>query len=301
MQVMVADLQGQNWDDIRVFLAAFRTRALGPAARRLGVNASTVSRRLAAFEAELGQLLFERTREGLLPTQAAARIHAAAERMEAARSQLARDASAVDLRVEGVVRLSAAPGLLQERVAPALVRLHARHPALRIELDASVRPLDLSRREADLALRSVPLVGAELVATKLGTARWVAAASPAWVKRLGRMSSWEHAPWIGWDTDMASFHVARWLARHAPRAEVVLRTSHYASQVAAARTGLGLMLLPENDLSLHPLAPVRIGTSLKTSAAAWPRDDLWLVSHRSLRELPRVAAVWSFLLEELRS
>jgi DNA-binding transcriptional LysR family regulator len=99
---------------------------------------------------------------------------------------------------------------------------------------------------------------------------------------------------------MASFHAARWLGQHAPRAEVVLRTSHYSSQLAAARTGLGLVLAPELHLPVHGLVAVRLAPALHPSAAEWPEDDLWLVGHRVLREVPRVAAVWQFLVDELR-
>jgi DNA-binding transcriptional LysR family regulator len=297
---MTANLQDVDWDDVRVFLALVRARSLGRGAARLGIDTSTASRRLAALEERLGARLFERSREGLVPTRAAERVQAAAELMESAHGRFARDASGVETQAEGVVRLSAAPGLAQDFVAPALPRLRARHPRLRLELDASTRTLDLTRHEADLALRSVPLEGAALVATRLGRSRWVAAASPLRVKAVGRVRDWEALPWIGWDGDMVSFHAARWLSRHAPHAEVVLRTSHFAAQLAAARAGLGVVLAPEQHLRVYRLAPVPFVPALQASAAAWPEDDLWLVGHKVLRDVPRVAAVWQFLVDELR-
>lgn len=296
------DLADARWDDVRIFLAVQRAGSLGQAAARLGVDTSTVSRRLAALEAWLGARLFERTREGLLPTRVAEQVLAPAEAMEAAHRRFARDASGGggEAEPEGVVRLSAAPGFAQDVVAPALVRLRARYPKIRVELEASVRALDLTRREADIALRSVRPRGAELLMTKLGTATWTAVTSPALVEALGRVSSWEAVPWIAWDHDLASFPAARWLARHAEAAEIVLRTSHFASQLAAARSGLGAVLAPEPHARVHGLTPVRFARGLQASAAEWPSDTLWLVGHRALREVPRVAAVWGFLLEELR-
>jgi len=289
-----------RWEDVRIFLASHRYKSLGAAATRLGLDTSTVSRRLTAFEASLGVRLFERTREGLLPTRAAENVLPAAEAMEAAHGRLTRDASDLEAEAEGVVRVSVAPGMADAFVAPALVRLRAKHPRIEIELDASIRPLDLTRHEADLALRSTRPHGAELVITKLGTAPWIAAAASSRVKRLGPLGSWTDAPWIAWDRDLASFPPARWLAQHVPKAEIALRTSQFTSQLAAAESGLGMALVPVPYLRVRRLRAVLYDDALAPSAALWPRDDLWLVGHRALRDVPRVAAVWSFFAEEMR-
>ncbi|HEX4457580.1 MAG TPA: LysR family transcriptional regulator, partial [Polyangia bacterium] len=289
-----------DWDDLRLFLAVFRAGSLGLAARRLGLDTSTVSRRLAGLEEELGASLFDRTRRGLVATRLAELGLPAVEAMEAAQGRFARDISGAERHVEGVVRLSVAPGLAQEFIAPLLVELHARHPGLRIEIDASQHVIDLSRHEADIALRSVPPEGADLLVTKLGTSRWIAVTGAKLHKTLGRLRCWEDAPWIGWDNDMASFHVARWLTKHAPKADILLRTSHFPSQLAAARSGLGVVLAPAVHAERQGLVPVEYTRALVASAAAWPSDDLWLVGRRALREVPRVAAVWQFLLAELR-
>jgi DNA-binding transcriptional LysR family regulator len=295
------DLTDARWDDVRIFLAAQRHGSLGAASARLGLDTSTVSRRLAALEDALGTRLFERRREGLVPTRAAELVLAAAEAMEAAHGRFARDATALDRGAEGVVRVSVAPGTADAFIAPSLVRLRARWPKISIELDASVRALDLTRHEADIAVRSVRSQGADLIQAKVLRGQWVAVASPEMVKALGKLASWDDAPWIAWDRDLASMPPARWLARHAGRAEIVLRTSHFASQLVAARTGLGVVLAPAPFARVHALAPVRFAEALEPAAAEWPIDDLWLVGHRALREVPRVAAVWAFLLEELGS
>lgn len=300
MTVKSQDLGGPRWDDVRVFLAAYRDGTLGVAAARIGLDTSTLSRRLAGFEAALDVRLFDRSRQGLVPTAAAERMLPAAEAMEAALAHLTRDASDRERTVEGVVRVAVAPGMADAFVAPALPALRARHPGLRIELDAAMRPVDLTRREADLALRSVRPQAAGLVMTRLMSARWVAMGSRPLVKSLGKLRAWDDAPWISWDRDLAGFAPARWLAKHVPRADVALRTSHFASQLVAAAGGLGLALVPDVYARVHPLAPVRIADALAPAAAEWPGDDLWLVGHRALRDVPRVAAVWQFFVELLR-
>jgi hypothetical protein len=161
--------------------------------------------------------------------------------------------------------------------------------------------LDLTRHEADLALRSVAPSGEELVVTKVARARWVPAAAATLARSLGRLRRWEDVPWIGWDRDLASFAPARWLAQHAPRAQLILRTSHMAAQLGAARAELGALLVPTPYLEMHQLEPLRLSRKLSEAAAGAPVDDLWLVGHRALRDVPRVAAVWEFVTEEMRA
>jgi len=297
-----AKLQAEDvrWDDVRVLLAVHRHKTLAAAAARLGLDTSTASRRLAALEAALGVQLFERTRTGLVPARAAERVLAAAEAMEAAHGRLTRDASELEATAEGVVRLSTAPGMASVFIAPMLTRLRKRHPRILIELDASVTARDLTRHEADLALRTVRSQGADLVTTRLLTARWVAATSSRLAHKLGTLGSWSDAPWISWDRDLASYAPTRWIATHAADADIALRTSDFASQLVAAATGLGLVLAPIPYLDRSSLVPVRFADALAKSAEGWPSDDLWLVGHRALRDVPRVSAVWTFLAEELR-
>jgi DNA-binding transcriptional LysR family regulator len=221
--------------------------------------------------------------------------------METAHAQLTRDASDVETLAEGTVRLTVDPGVAEAIVAPALVRLRAAHPRVDVELDASPLPRDLSRREADLALRTTKVSGADLVMTKLSTQRWLALGGEGLVDRLGTLAAWADAPWITWDRDMTGFAPAQWIARHAGKASVPLRTSHFASQIAAAEAGLGLALLPAMYTRLRRLHAVKFKRGLAAAADEWPTSEMWLVSHRIVRHVPRVAAVWSFLLAELRA
>ena len=290
-----------RWDDVRIFLTAYRLLSLGLAASRLGVDTSTVSRRIAAFEEHLGVRLFERGREGLLRTRAAEQMFEAAEAMETAHARLFRDASDVEQKAEGTVRLTVDPGIAESFVVPVLPRFRRLHPGIDIELDASPLPRDLARREADLALRSTKVAGAELVATKVAAAEWVALGSAELVGELGTLASWDSAPWVTWDKDMVAFPAAQWVARHASKAPVPLRTSHFASQIAAAQAGLGLAVLPSPYAKIKDLRRPRVTKALAAGANEWPKSELWLVGHRVLRDVPRVAALWTFLAEGIRA
>jgi DNA-binding transcriptional LysR family regulator len=122
-----------------------------------------VSRRVDRLEEELGAPLFERTREGTTPTVLAEQMLPHAEEMELAAVRFASAGAKVETEVEGTVRLTLPPGMADVFVAPALIRLHERHPKLVVELDASVGYADLTRREADLALRTSRPSSGELV------------------------------------------------------------------------------------------------------------------------------------------
>ncbi|MBX3233722.1 MAG: LysR family transcriptional regulator [Labilithrix sp.] len=286
----------QDWEQVRLFLAVTRGGSLAGAAARLGVDVSTVSRRLDRLEEEVGAPVFDRTRDGTTPTSLGEQLLAAAERMELAAIEFGAEGAKVETEVEGVVRITVPPGIADAFVAPRLARLHARHPRLVIELDASVGYADLTRREADIAIRALRPTGGDLVVTKLVTARAAPLASVAYARKLGPLRRFEDARWITWDRDLAHLPDGAWLRRHGAAAPIVLRTSHFASQLAAARAGLGIVLAAE-PFARDGLVAVKPGRALKEAWADLPSGSLWLVGHRALRHVPRVAAAWSFVLE----
>jgi DNA-binding transcriptional LysR family regulator len=287
-----------RWDDVQLFLALYRERKLAVAAKAVGLDPSTLSRRLASLEDALGTRLFDRTREGMAPTEGAELLLAAAEEMAQGYARFARDASNFERTAEGTVRLSVPPGLAESFVGPALVRLHRKHPRIQIELDASLHFVDLTRREADLAIRTRRPQTGDLVSLRLGGRRWIPMQAARHAKGRGPAKEWGSLPWIGWGDDMASFPPAKWVTEHVPRRAMVLRTSHFTTQVAAVEGGLGVALLPAAYARILRLAPVRYGGTLSTSVKDLPTSETWLVGHRALRGVPRVAAVWAFLVEE---
>lgn len=281
-----------RWDDLELFLALARGRSLSSAGARLGVDPSTVSRRLAALERALGLRLFDRTPEGLAPTAYAERLFPEAEAMEASAARFVAGAEGFERTVEGRVRLSAPPGLVDAFVVPALEPIVRAHPALVVELDARNAVVDLTRREADLALRTVRPVGAELVQRRIFVTRSVLAGSPAYVRALGRLESFREVRFVGWSEELAHLPQARWLRTHAAAGRLALVTSSMTAQLAALKLGLGVTLVPRPYLASHGLAEVSMKRALASSIAALPEDELWLVTHRALRSVPRVDAVW---------
>lgn len=290
-----------KWDDVRLFLALCRARTVSEAGRALGVDSSTVSRRLNTLEQVLSASLFDRGHEGISATKAAEDLLPVAEEMEAVMLRFASTADGLEREVAGLVRIACPPDVADVVVAPMLRDLFAQHPALRVEIAPGEAVIDLTRREADLALRTVRPTQGDLVVTRLTSVRWVLVASPALAKKLGPLRAWHEAPWVGWGERMSQIGPALWLATHAKNVVPIVISDSMKVQLAVVGAGVGVTLVPEPSAQYYGLVPVKLAPGLAADAAHWPTNELFLVTHRALRDVPRVRAVWDRLLGSARS
>lgn len=279
-----------DWDDLRYFLAAYRRGSLSGAARELGCEYTTVGRRITALETALGTTLFTRAADGLKPTAAAADLLPLAEQIEHATVAIAVRAAGQDERVEGVVRVTCPEGFSLYLV-DRLVELRARHPELVIEVLTDVRPLDLLRGEADVALRMSPTAQRDLVTRALCPMAWRMFASSAYVARRGKPSPADDLrghELVAYGAPLAHVPGARWLDEHGEGASVVFRGNSMRAVIDAAAAGLGLTVLPHflgtHTHGLVVLAPEVLGTR-----------TLSVVVHPDLVRVARVRAVIDFL------
>ena len=286
-----------DWNDARLVLAVSRTGSLTAAAKELRVDHSTVFRRLAALEARLGLSLFERGPGGAYqPTTAGVRAALAAERMEDEALGLARDLAGQDRRLTGRLRVTCSETLAYRLLTRHIARFQGRHPGIVVELVVDSRVLNLSRREADVALRVARPREGDLWGRKLADVAWTvygAAGYLAEVPPLASPADLGDHPLIGWEEGTAGINAADWLADAAPAASVVYRTNSLVNQLVAARTGIGLAVLPcylgdpEPDLARAlPGGPV----------PALVRE-LWVVTHQDLRRTARVRAFFDAVAE----
>ncbi len=182
-------------------------------------------------------------------------------------------------------------------MAPFLPELHARHPRIRLEIDARVGYVDLARREADLVLRGMRPDRGDLVAQRIAESRSVPFVSAGLAARLGRVSDIASVPWITYGHDLAHIPDAAWTGRAVPETAIVLRTSSFTAQVAAVEVGLGAALITEDLVAIRPLVPLAFTRKLAATLPPYPEGQLWLATHRAMRSIPRVAAVWDFIVE----
>jgi DNA-binding transcriptional LysR family regulator len=286
-----------EWSDLRHFLAITRSGNLSAAARQLKVDQTTVGRRLAALERELGARLFDRTPTGFKPTAVALRILPAAEAVEAEALRVERLASGEDLRPSGPVTVTATDSFLVHNVMPSLSGFHARHPDIELNLLSGYEALSLVRREADVAIRLVRPQEASLRARKVAAIGVVPFASKAYLEQHGPVRFdtgllQGHAV-VGYAKDSRKWPESKWLDVHAARARVAVRLTSILGLLAAAREGLGVALLPAYFGHLHPeLVPLR-------DALPELERTVWLVFHEDLAQNARVRAVVDFLAETI--
>lgn len=281
-----------NWDDLRYFLAAERQRSLAGAARELGCEYTTVGRRIAALEAALGTTLFTRSSDGLTPTSAADELVPLAEQIELSALELQRRAARHHERVEGTVRVTCPEGF-SAYVVDQLPALHALHPKLTVEIVTDVRPLDLARGEADIALRMGPCTQRDLVLRTLAVMPWRMFATPEYVARRGAPSPLPDLRGhdvVGYDETLGHVPGARWLSDHAAGATVVFRGNSLRAVLDAAAAGLGLTVLPHFIASREPRLSAVATEVLGTRT-------LSLVVHPALKGVARVRVVMDFLIE----
>ena len=146
-----------DWDDLQTFLALARHGSLSAAARAMGVQQTTMGRRLAGMEARTGAKLLQRTASGLVPTPVGEAILGNAERIEAEALAAERIITGRDVRLEGTVRITTVESLAVDVLIPILADMQVRHPGIALELSIATRNLSLSHHEADIAVRMARL------------------------------------------------------------------------------------------------------------------------------------------------
>lgn len=280
-----------DWDDIRSFLAIARARSLSGAARDLGVRQSTMSRRLEALEARAGARLLQRTPRGYELTALGEAVLGNAERMEAEVIAVERVVQGRDVALSGTVRLTTVEVIAEMLVPGAVARLQAKYPGIGLDVLSDPRALNLSRREADIAIRMNRFDGNELVSRRMATAASALYAGEGYLATQGDPANGGSHAIITVLDDQTHLPEPRWLADHVPKARVALRSNSRTVQLAAVRAGLGLACLP-CILADHVPGVVRIST-----ATPAPEREVWLGVHADLRHMPRIRAVIDVLEE----
>jgi DNA-binding transcriptional LysR family regulator len=288
-----------DWNDLRHFLAVARHGSTLAAAKALGVNQSTVHRRMCELERRLGRRLVERHPTGYRLTEVGEDLRPLAERMETAAQDFERRAASSDADLIGTVRVTCPETVGYRMMKTSLLdAFRDRYPGLRIELLMVDRVLDLAKGEADIAFRTAPPQDDALVSRKLADVPWAMYASRSYVDRHGRPKRPEDIAKhnvIGFGGGIVGHPAARWLSSLAPDAHVAAVCTTTPALVLAVRSGAGLAPLPvvvashETDL-VQLLGPTRV-LGL----------HFYLVFHRDMRRTPRVRAFCDFVTEEIKA
>lgn len=279
--------------DLEVILALVRGGTLAGAGARLGQDASTVFRALQRIERGLGQALFERTRQGYLGTELALSLAEQAEQVEAALESARAMTAVTPDQVSGLVRITTTDTVLHGLLSPALRSLRPCHPFLSYELHTGNELANLTRRDADLAVRATRRPPPHLVGKLLGpikVALYAAKSGP--IKRLNQVDD-PHVDWVAPDDALPDHPSVVWRKRHHPKVVPVYRVNSVASVMDLVALGMGVGVLPLF------LAQQRRDLRQLSEPLDEAQTDLWLLAHPESRHLRRVSTVYGHLARTL--
>lgn len=276
-----------DWENYRYLLAVQRTGSLRAAARELNVNQSTLSRHIAAFEAELGVRLLDRVPNGVAFTEAGRELVEAAGRADDELSIASRTVAGRDLEIRGRLRATVADVTFVRFLAPMVAEFTRLHPEIELELVSGYDFLSLSRHEADVAVRIARNPPEGLYGHRLARVELAIYAAAELVEGLGGAVDLAAVPWIGWTTDRLDRQMR--LDRF-PEARIRYRVDSALMLVEAVRSGVGVSTFScyhgDRDPALR-----RVGSWQMAGRAS----HLWLLTHRDLRRTARVRAFIKFM------
>lgn len=281
-----------EWDDLKHFLAVARTGSLTEAARALKASAATVGRHIESLEDRLGARLFEHRSTGYVLSEVGRSVLARAEEAEAAVLAVEREVQGVDQRLSGKVRVATTEDLAAMVIVPALPAFRFRQPGIEIEILGKLDLSNLTRRDADLALRTARPERGDLLVRRVGAVDLALYCSRRYAEAHGLAGGpvdFAQVEIVTWVEEMATLRGGPWLAEHAAGAVVALRVNTSRLLFDACRAGLGLAILPcfGADLEAELVCVVPPEKVLSV--------DAWVVMHRDLAHTARVRAVADFL------
>jgi DNA-binding transcriptional LysR family regulator len=279
--------------DLTLVLALVRGKSLSRAAELMTVDVSTVFRSIRKLEASIGSALFDKGRSGYLPTAAAL---AMAQRAEDAEQAL--QAAQIGLEqgreaVSGMVRLTCTEAVLQSLLLPALKTFMANYPSLKLEFNTSSSFANLSRRDADIALRLTHTPPEHLVGVRLATVGYRIAARPEYLQRVGHRD-WAQMQWIGVDELLPDHPTVAWRRAQYPGLTPTYRCSSMLGVAQLVREGMGVAALPDFMLDTPGLA-------YSSEPLAGCDTALWLLTRADCRALRSVSTLFKELTRVIQS
>jgi len=285
------------WDDLRLVKAVAETGSLPGAADRLGVNHSTVFRRLKQIEETLGLALFEKSRAGYTATACGEEVIAIAERIDEDVSGFMRKLAGHEFAPAGELRVATNDSLLVSLLTPLFGAFRQSYPQIRLDVLIGNQALNLARRDADVAIRATDNPPETLVGRRAARIAWALYGPAAGLDSDGATGAVERDPaqhdWVSLGEQMGSFELVKWISAHVPAERLVYRLNTVLGLAEAVEAGVGIGYLPcfigDARPALRRLAPPKaeFGT------------DLWLLTHPDLRAVPRVRALLDFLAAEI--
>jgi len=283
-----------DWDDIRYFLTVSRTGSIRSAALKLEVNHSTVSRRINQLEKKMGVRLFDKLPSGYIITPAGEEIIEFATQIEEQTHAMERKIYGRDTELSGNLRVTLTAALSTNLLMHDLQKFSKQYPGINLELVISDEEFSLSKREADVAIRVTNGNPPEhLIGRQLLTFAKCTYASVEYLSQHDIINDPASANWVGWDDDNP---FPQWIKNSEfPKSSIKHQVNHILSQLAAAKAGLGISILPCFMGDVEPTLQRVPGATIN------PGRDIWLLTHRDLRQTARVRVFTEFMADAIRA
>ncbi|MCY1403328.1 HTH-type transcriptional regulator HdfR [compost metagenome] len=293
MQKNITSLGSLNWDDLKFFLEVARTKKASSAAKRLGVDYTTVSRRISSLEQALGTLLFEKSRTtGFVLTAEGQRLLSYAESIESTLHMACEQVSGSGVALSGHVRMGCTEGFGSFFITPQLSHFVNTYPAISVDILPLPHFISLSKREADIVIALERPEHGPYVCCKLCDYRLRLYATAQYLERhepIGKASDLARHPFISYVDDLAFSSELLYLANLLPNASASLRSTSVIAQYTAAQQGLGLAILPcflaAQDPNLIAVLPEDVDIT----------RQFWMYCREDLRKLKRITLLWDYI------
>ncbi len=287
-----------DWNRARAFLVTAEEGSFSAAGRALGMAQPTIGRQVAALEQELDVLLFERVGHGLQLTPTGLDLVEHVRAMGEAASRVSLTAAGQSLSLDGTVCISASQILATHMLPPIIAGMRALHPGIEIEIVATNETSDLSRREADIAVRSFRPKQPDLVARKVKDSLARLYAAPAYLERIGNPTTPDElsrGEFLGFDREVGLMNGLNAMGLSLTPSSFPVLTENQLVQWELAKQGVGICIMMEEVGDAEP----RVQRALP-SLPPFP-VPMWLTTHRELNTSRRMRVVFDLLYEGLRA
>jgi DNA-binding transcriptional LysR family regulator len=281
-----------DWEDYQYFLAVAGGGSVSAAARRLGQSHSTVLRRLDKLEGALDVRLFERFQTGYVLTASGEELLALLAPVAEGMQDIERKLSGQDAALQGTIRVTTTDTLMT-LLLPALSEFRQTYPGIQLQVTVNNSFLNLSRRDADVAIRPSNTPPDNLVGRKLGRLRTAPYAADAYLRRRGPVDGWADHEWVAPDDSLAHLRQARWLREHVPPERHAISVDSLLGMAAAVEAGLGAGML------LCLLADEKPGLVRLADPDPALDTDVWILTHPDLRRVQRIRVFTAFVFDGL--
>jgi DNA-binding transcriptional LysR family regulator len=282
-----------SWDDFRLVKAISDSRSLVGASQTLDLNHSTVFRRLGALEEKLSTRLFERSRNGYTPTAAGEEMIRLAGRMDQDIVDFERRIAGRDVKPAGDLRVTTNDAILVHLMTRVFAAFREAYPDIRLDVVMANQSLNLSKRDADVAIRATLEPADTLVGRRIARFGWARYAAKSWGDRNRALQD-ETAPWVGFTDALSQIAAAKWLAANVESRRIVYRVDTVLGMAEAIAAGIGMVIVPCFIGDRMP-SLIRLGMQKAESAG----EFLWLLTHTDMRNSARVRAFMDFASAEL--